>query len=48
MNGLYSYDRKAKIPAAKLKTIIDNAQTYYYAHVMPRDAALENGHQKSI
>lgn len=44
MNGLYSYDRKAKIPAAKLKAIIDGAQAYYYAIVVPPEAALENDH----
>lgn len=44
VNGLYSYGRKAKIPAEKVKAIIDGAQAYYYAHVAPKEAALENGH----
>lgn len=44
VNGLYSYGREAKIPAEKVKAIIDGAQAYYYAHVAPKEAALENGH----
>ncbi|OJJ98954.1 hypothetical protein ASPACDRAFT_31004 [Aspergillus aculeatus ATCC 16872] len=29
VNGLYSYDRKEKVPAARVKTIMDAAQRYY-------------------
>lgn len=33
VNGLYTYDRKAKVPVAKVKVIMDAAQDYYYQHV---------------
>ncbi|KAJ5679201.1 hypothetical protein N7462_007445 [Penicillium macrosclerotiorum] len=33
VNGLYSYDRKEKVPATKVKAIMDAAQDYYYEHV---------------
>lgn len=36
VNGLYSCDRREKIPAAKVKPIMDAAQKYYYEHVMPK------------
>ncbi|KAJ5084016.1 hypothetical protein NUU61_008595 [Penicillium alfredii] len=34
VNGLYSYDRKEKVPVAKVKAIMDAAQDYYYQHVL--------------
>ncbi|KAJ6126942.1 hypothetical protein N7523_002554 [Penicillium sp. IBT 18751x] len=33
VNGLYSYDRKAKVPLDKVKAIMDAASDYYYQHV---------------
>lgn len=33
VNGLYSYDRKEKVPVAKVKAIMDAASDYYYQHV---------------
>lgn len=33
VNGLYSYDRKEKVPAEKVKAIMDAASDYYYQHV---------------
>jgi hypothetical protein len=33
VNGLYTYDRKAKVPAAKVRAIMVTAQDYYYQHV---------------
>ncbi|KAJ6134872.1 hypothetical protein N7512_000032 [Penicillium capsulatum] len=33
VNGLYSYDRKEKVPVARVKEIMDNARDYYYDHV---------------
>ena len=36
VNGLYSYDRRAKIPASDVKAIIDDAQRHYYEHVAPK------------
>ncbi|GAB1209907.1 hypothetical protein APSETT445_008695 [Aspergillus pseudonomiae] len=36
VNGLYSYDRKEKVPAARVKAIMDAAHQYYYEHVAPK------------
>lgn len=36
VNGLYSFDRHAKIPAARVKAILDAAQKYYYEKVAPK------------
>ncbi|RAQ51064.1 glycoside hydrolase family 2 protein [Aspergillus flavus] len=36
VNGLYSYDRKEKVPAARVKAIMDAAHIYYYEHVAPK------------
>ncbi|KAE8390221.1 glycoside hydrolase superfamily [Aspergillus alliaceus] len=36
VNGLYSYDRKEKVPAARVKEIMDSAHRYYYEHVAPK------------
>ncbi|KAJ5826368.1 hypothetical protein N7474_003506 [Penicillium riverlandense] len=33
VNGLYSIDRKEKVPSAKVKAIMDAAQTYYHTNV---------------
>ncbi|KAJ5716051.1 hypothetical protein N7493_007962 [Penicillium malachiteum] len=33
VNGLYSYDRKEKVPVARVKAIMDAAKDYYYHHV---------------
>ncbi|PYI06941.1 glycoside hydrolase family 2 protein [Aspergillus sclerotiicarbonarius CBS 121057] len=33
VNGLYSYDRKEKVPAARVKAIMDAAHHYYHEHV---------------
>ena len=33
VNGLYTYDRKEKVPVARIKAIMDAAKEYYYAHV---------------
>lgn len=33
VNGLYTYDRKEKVPVARIKAIMDAAKDYYYAHV---------------
>ncbi|KAJ5287300.1 hypothetical protein N7478_002986 [Penicillium angulare] len=33
VNGLYSYDRKEKVPVARVKAIMDAAKDYYYNHV---------------
>ncbi|KAJ5647049.1 hypothetical protein N7490_003421 [Penicillium lividum] len=33
VNGLYSYDRKEKVPVARVKAIMDAAKNYYYDHV---------------
>ncbi|KAJ5387508.1 hypothetical protein N7509_010049 [Penicillium cosmopolitanum] len=33
VNGLYSYDRKEKVPVARIKAIMDAAKDYYYDHV---------------
>lgn len=33
VNGLYTYDRKAKVPVEKVKAIMDAAEDYYYQHV---------------
>ncbi|KAJ6010767.1 hypothetical protein N7451_002179 [Penicillium sp. IBT 35674x] len=33
VNGLYSYDRKEKVPVARIKAIMDAAKEYYYDHV---------------
>jgi hypothetical protein len=30
VNGLYTYDRKEKVPVARVKAIIDAAQDYYH------------------
>ncbi|KAF7714747.1 Beta-galactosidase [Penicillium ucsense] len=46
VNGLYSYDRRAKIPAEKVKAILDEAQAYYYKHVAPTGTGLQNGQKK--
>jgi hypothetical protein len=35
-NGLYSYDRKEKVPASRVKSIMDAAHKYYYEHVAPK------------
>ncbi|KAL4966621.1 glycoside hydrolase family 2 protein [Aspergillus stella-maris] len=36
VNGLYSYDRKEKVPAEKVKALMDAAEQYYYGNVAPR------------
>lgn len=33
VNGLYSYDRKAKVPVDKVKAIMDAASDYYHQHL---------------
>lgn len=33
VNGLYTYDRKTKVPVKKVKAIMEAAQAYYYQHV---------------
>lgn len=33
VNGLYSYDRKEKVPVARIKAIMDAAKDHYYQHV---------------
>lgn len=33
MNGLYSYDRQAKVPVEKVRAIMDAADGYYHQHV---------------
>ncbi|KAJ6138989.1 hypothetical protein N7471_005475 [Penicillium samsonianum] len=33
VNGLYTYDRKEKVPAEKVKLIMDAARDHYYHHV---------------
>ncbi|KAJ5960956.1 Glycoside hydrolase family 2 immunoglobulin-like beta-sandwich [Penicillium vulpinum] len=33
VNGLYTYDRKEKVPAEKVKAIMDAARDHYYHHV---------------
>lgn len=32
-NRLYSYDRKEKVPVARVKEFMDSARDYYYDHV---------------
>lgn len=34
VNGLYSNDRKEKVPAADVKAIMDEAINYYHKHVL--------------
>ncbi|KAG2411662.1 hypothetical protein HFD88_009218 [Aspergillus terreus] len=36
VNGFYSYDRKEKVPAARVKAIMDAAQQYYYTHTLAK------------
>ncbi|KAL4945749.1 hypothetical protein BDV06DRAFT_8771 [Aspergillus oleicola] len=36
VNGLYSYDRKEKVPADKVKALMDAAAEYYYQTVAPK------------
>ncbi|KAE8147551.1 glycoside hydrolase superfamily [Aspergillus avenaceus] len=36
VNGFYAYDRREKVPAAKVKAIFDAAHQYYYEHVAPK------------
>lgn len=36
VNGLYSCDRKEKVPAADVKAIMDEAKSYYYKHVLAK------------
>ncbi|KAI2903904.1 CAZyme family GH2 [Aspergillus niger] len=36
VNGLYSYDRKEKVPASRVKAIMDSAHRYYHEHVAPK------------
>ena len=33
VNGLYSYDRRDKVPVDRIKAIMDAARDYYYQHV---------------
>ncbi|KAJ5773404.1 hypothetical protein N7457_008300 [Penicillium paradoxum] len=33
VNGLYTYDRKEKVPAEKVKAIMDTARDHYYQHL---------------
>lgn len=35
VNGLYSYDRREKVPAARVKALMDAAAQYYYKNVAP-------------
>lgn len=32
MNGLYTFDREEKVPAEKVKEIMDAAKDHYYRH----------------
>ncbi|KAL4932489.1 glycoside hydrolase family 2 protein [Aspergillus undulatus] len=36
VNGLYAYDRKEKVPAAKVKALMDAARDYYYQNIAPK------------
>lgn len=36
VNGLYAYDRSEKVPAARIKAVMDSAHNYYYEHVAPK------------
>lgn len=36
VNGLYSFDRKEKIPAADVKNIIDSAMSHYFKYVVSK------------
>ncbi|KAF9894810.1 hypothetical protein FE257_004431 [Aspergillus nanangensis] len=36
VNGFYSYDRREKVPAEKVKAIMDAACNHYYTHVMSK------------
>ncbi|KAL4875251.1 glycoside hydrolase superfamily [Aspergillus karnatakaensis] len=35
VNGIYSYDRREKVPAERVKAIMDSARKYYYENVVP-------------
>ncbi|KAF7585576.1 hypothetical protein BBP40_010635 [Aspergillus hancockii] len=36
VNGLYSFDRKEKVSASRVKAIMDAAHKYYHEHVAPK------------
>ena len=36
VNGLYAYDRKEKVSAARIKAIFDSAHKFYHEHVAPK------------
>ncbi|KAL4914362.1 glycoside hydrolase superfamily [Aspergillus aurantiobrunneus] len=36
VNGLYAYDRKEKVPPAKVKALMDAAEEYYFKNVAPK------------
>lgn len=36
VNGFYSYERKQKVPADRVKAIMDGAHKYYFDHVAPK------------
>ncbi|KAL4778881.1 glycoside hydrolase superfamily [Aspergillus varians] len=40
VNGLYSYDRREKVPADRVKAIMQAAEEYYYKNVAPKGLPL--------
>ncbi|KAL4804119.1 glycoside hydrolase family 2 protein [Aspergillus unguis] len=36
VNGIYAYDRREKVPADRVKKLMDAASQYYYDHVAPK------------
>lgn len=39
VNGLFSIDRKEKMPAADVKAVIDGAMKHYHEYVAPKPAS---------
>ncbi|KAJ9193306.1 CAZyme family GH2 [Paecilomyces variotii] len=42
VNGLYSNDRREKVPAADVKTIMDSAKAHYYENVLAKHDRVKN------
>lgn len=40
VNGLYTYDRKEKVPTDKVKAIMDAAKDYYHGHLNVADKGM--------
>ncbi|PWY73068.1 glycoside hydrolase family 2 protein [Aspergillus heteromorphus CBS 117.55] len=40
VNGLYSYDRKEKVPADRVKALMDAAHRFYHERVAPKEGAV--------